>query len=60
MVTLYFVNNQVDIDCNGTRECHVACPPTGCTVTNCIGDNCAVICGLTAIATHHGSTATCP
>jgi hypothetical protein len=47
------------VDCGGSDQCHVTCPPTGCTVTNCVGD-CEVTCGLVNVATHVGSTATCP
>lgn len=48
------------VDCDGTFECHVTCPASGCTVTNCVGAGCVVSCGLTGVATHSGSTATCP
>jgi hypothetical protein len=51
--------SEVDVDCRGTNQCYVTCPATGCTVSNCSHD-CRVTCGLTGIATHHGSTATCP
>lgn len=46
------------VDCGGSVDCDVTCPPTGCTVTSCV--DCDVTCGLTGIATHTGTTATCP
>jgi hypothetical protein len=47
-----------NVDCGGSADCDVTCPPTGCTVTSCV--DCDVTCGLTGIATHAGTTATCP
>jgi hypothetical protein len=49
-----------EVDCNGSPECHVTCPATGCTVHNCIVGECDVACGLTALPTRTGTTATCP
>ncbi|GEM_PF-4415145 len=47
------------VDCGGSDDCNVTCPASGCTVTNCV--DCSVTCGLTgAVATHTGTTATCP
>lgn len=46
------------VDCGGSADCDVTCPPSGCTVSSCV--DCEVTCGLTGIATHTGTTATCP
>lgn len=47
------------VDCGGSADCDVTCPPTGCTVTSCVGD-CDVSCGLAGRASQAGTTATCP
>lgn len=47
------------VDCGGSTSCEVTCPPTGCTVTSCVGD-CDVSCGFSGRATQAGTTATCP
>lgn len=49
-----------NVDCGGSTDCHVTCPPSGCTVNGCVGAECVVSCGLGGVATHNGSTATCP
>lgn len=46
------------VDCGGSTDCNVTCPATGCTVTSCV--DCDVTCGIAGIATHTGTTATCP
>jgi hypothetical protein len=48
-----------DVECGGSTSCHVTCPPTGCTVTSCVGD-CVVSCGGDGEASLSGTTATCP
>lgn len=49
-----------DVDCGSSPECHVTCPATGCTVHSCTGPACVVTCGLAALPSHSGATATCP
>jgi hypothetical protein len=49
-----------DVDCGSSPECHVTCPATGCTVHNCVGAACQITCGVSALPSHSGSTATCP
>jgi hypothetical protein len=46
------------VDCGGSSDCNVTCPANNCMVTNCV--DCDVTCGLGGIATHSGTTATCP
>jgi hypothetical protein len=48
-----------DVDCGASPECHVTCPAAGCTVRNCVGAACEVLCGGTRLPTRNGSTATC-
>jgi hypothetical protein len=49
-----------EVECGDSAECEVTCPAGGCTVTGCDPDNgCTVACGG-GIATHTGTTATCP
>lgn len=49
-----------DVDCGSSPECHVTCPASGCTVRNCVGAACEVLCGGSRLPTRAGSTATCP
>ncbi len=53
-------SSSCDVDCGASPECHVTCPASGCTVHNCTGTGCVVSCGLSALPSHNGATATCP
>ena len=50
----------VEVDCGSSPDCQVTCPATSCTVRNCTGAACQVSCGIAAIPSHNGATATCP